>query len=78
MGTEALEELGILKEDKNCWKLGYADRVSFLIDGDVYFRSLVSAVDQAEKAICGITCATYLDKILSCHRILLRIPVLPP
>jgi len=44
-------ESGILKEGKNCWKVGYADHAAFLIDADVYFRSLVSAVDQAEKAV---------------------------
>jgi phospholipase D1/2 len=43
--------LDILKEGENCWKVEYADRASFLIDADVYFRSLVSAVNQAERTV---------------------------
>ncbi len=45
-----LEET-ILKEERNCWRIRKAKRLSFLIDADAYFRALISAVDQAEKAV---------------------------
>ncbi|MFO7986284.1 MAG: phospholipase D-like domain-containing protein, partial [Desulfatiglandaceae bacterium] len=41
----------ILKQGRNCWRVGRAERFSFLIDADVYFRSLISAIDQARHTV---------------------------
>ncbi|MDW7773241.1 MAG: hypothetical protein SCH71_10165, partial [Desulfobulbaceae bacterium] len=45
----------ILVPGKNCWKLEKADRASFLVDGDAYFRAFRESVKLARKNvyICG-------------------------
>jgi phospholipase D1/2 len=47
----SMSKESILNEGRNCWRIRKAKRLSFLIDADAYFRALISAVDQAEKAV---------------------------
>jgi phospholipase D1/2 len=41
----------ILREGRNCWRLGRADRVTFLVDGEAYFSAFAAAVEQARQSI---------------------------
>ncbi len=41
----------IFKPQKNCWQVNHADRASFLIDGEAYFRALHEAMRQARQSI---------------------------
>ena len=41
----------IFKQQKNCWQVKTAERASFLIDGEVYFRALHEAMQQASQSI---------------------------
>lgn len=41
----------VLSVGKNCWRLEHADRVSFIIDADSYYRAFRSAVIKAQKSI---------------------------
>jgi len=41
----------ILQEGKNCWRIGKAKRLSFLIDADAYYRAFVKAVDHARHTV---------------------------
>lgn len=49
--TSKVRDIPILKEGENCWRIEHARRAGFLIDAAVYFESLVSTIDQAERAI---------------------------
>lgn len=41
----------IFKPQENCWQVKKAHRASFLIDGEVYFRALHEAMQQASQSI---------------------------
>lgn len=41
----------ILDEDSNCWRISHAQRASFLIDGEDYFRTVREAMKQAQHSI---------------------------
>lgn len=41
----------IFKQQENCWQVKTAERASFLIDGEVYFRALHEAMQQASQSI---------------------------
>ncbi|MBU1568123.1 MAG: VTT domain-containing protein [Proteobacteria bacterium] len=41
----------IFKPQENCWQIKKAHRASFLIDGEVYFRALHEAMQQASQSI---------------------------
>lgn len=41
----------IFKQKENCWQVKTAERASFLIDGEVYFRALHEAMQQANQSI---------------------------
>jgi phospholipase D1/2 len=41
----------IFKPQENCWQVKTAGRASFLVDGEVYFRSLHEAMQQASQSI---------------------------
>ncbi|MCB2192639.1 MAG: VTT domain-containing protein [Deltaproteobacteria bacterium] len=45
----------ILSEGHNCWRIARAERMSWLIDGEDYFKALVQAASQARRSlyICG-------------------------
>ena len=38
-------------KDKNCWRLAEAKRISFLVDGEAYFRAVAEACEAARHAI---------------------------
>jgi phosphatidylserine/phosphatidylglycerophosphate/cardiolipin synthase-like enzyme/uncharacterized membrane protein YdjX (TVP38/TMEM64 family) len=41
----------ILREDRNCWRIANASRVTFLIDGAAYFSALADAFARARESI---------------------------
>ncbi len=41
----------ILKEGRNCWRIGEAERVAFLIDGEAYFSAFFSALKHVHETI---------------------------
>lgn len=41
----------MLKEGRNCWKAGPADRVSFLIDAQAYFDAFYKTINNARESI---------------------------
>lgn len=41
----------ILNEDSNCWRINHAQRASFIIDGEDYFRTVRQAMIQAQHSI---------------------------
>lgn len=41
----------ILKPGANCWRMSRTDRAAFLVDGDVYFRTLAETLPKAERRI---------------------------
>jgi phosphatidylserine/phosphatidylglycerophosphate/cardiolipin synthase-like enzyme/uncharacterized membrane protein YdjX (TVP38/TMEM64 family) len=41
----------ILDEDSNCWRINHAQRASFIIDGEDYFRTVRQAMIQAQHSI---------------------------
>ena len=41
----------IFKQQENCWQVKTAERASFLIDGEAYFRALHEAMQQASQSI---------------------------
>ena len=46
-----MDKSAILRPGHNCWRVARADKIAFLIDGDAYFRTLRTALTQAEHAI---------------------------
>lgn len=41
----------ILKPGENCWRIEHADRATFLIDGDAYFKAFRAAALRAKRSI---------------------------
>lgn len=41
----------LLREGETCWRLGHADRLAVLIDGDRYFPALAEAVRRAKRTV---------------------------
>src|SRR4051812_19388426 len=41
----------LLEPGRNCWRIEHAHRVSFLIDGDAYFRAVRAALVGAQRSI---------------------------
>ena len=41
----------LLREGTNCWRRVHTGRLSFLVDADVYFRSVAEAFERAERQI---------------------------
>ena len=41
----------IIRPEENCWRYVQADRASLLVDGENYFRTLHTAISQAQSAV---------------------------
>lgn len=46
-----MSKQALLQPGKNCWRLGKADRLAFLVDGADYFKALYAVLEQAERSI---------------------------
>lgn len=49
--AESQRRPGVLIPGRNCWRIEHADRLSFLIDGEAYFRAVRAAMIKARHSI---------------------------
>ena len=41
----------ILRPGRNCWRLTQADRISWLVDGEAYFRTFRETIKRAQRSV---------------------------
>ncbi len=46
-----MEENGILREGRNCWRITQSKRAAFLVDAAAYFSAFAAAAEKAQKSI---------------------------
>ncbi|MEJ1966216.1 MAG: hypothetical protein WDO56_33565 [Gammaproteobacteria bacterium] len=49
--SDATQTSSLFEPGRNCFRVGHADRVSFIVDGEAYFKAFVNAALRANRSI---------------------------